>query len=87
MIDYDEFQSYYVLKAFACYLAYGDGINLTDEEIEQVDSFLANKTYSHLDYKELDETYFRTCEITGLKGDCMELILVEMNNDKRTDGT
>jgi hypothetical protein len=87
MIDYDEFQSYYVLKDFAYYLAYGDGINLTDEEIEQVDSFLANKTYSHFSYEGLDETDFRTCEVTGLKGDCMKLILVEMNNDKRTDGT
>jgi hypothetical protein len=75
-----ELNSYDVLKHFACYLINDDNTNLTEDEIEQVNAFLHDKPYSHFNYAGLDETNFCTCAITGLKGDCMKLTLVQLGD-------
>lgn len=60
---------YTILEAFADLAAYGKDDKLTDEEVQEYSDFVASiKGFRFFDPNE--GTYFGTCQLTGLKGEC-----------------
>lgn len=60
---------YIILEAFADLAAYGKDDKLTDQEVQEYNDFVAGlKGFEFFNPNE--GTFFGTCAITGLKGEC-----------------
>ncbi len=61
---------YTILEAFANLAALGSDDKLTDDEVQEYKDFVATLPKGFRFFNPNEGTFFGTCAITGLKGEC-----------------
>ncbi len=67
------FEQAVVLECFLPYLVNSDATGLNEQGLQQVDTYLNGYRYVN----HIDSPFYAKCEITGLRGMCVEIELVE----------